>query len=290
MKKENVICYHHNDLDGIVAAAIVKKVFQQADLVSINYGDDFTFIRKDHNNFDIVVVVDFSFPEEIMNEMASSHGAQFCWIDHHESAKEKLKDLWDSDKIDGLRSIEKAGCELTWDWFFPHEECPMLIQHVGDRDMWEFELENTKEICEALHYSAKDPADFLEALNNLDYKNLIKTGKILLESKDIRCKSVFKKGKKCCLRFSPDPDKKAFYDNCYLINTNTDISDSCSYAIEQGYKIAINFSYIKDSWIVNLRSKDIDVSEIATNYGGGGHKGASGFTYEGDIFEILKEK
>jgi nanoRNase/pAp phosphatase (c-di-AMP/oligoRNAs hydrolase) len=37
------------------------------------------------------------------------------------------------------------------------------------------------------------------------------------------------------------------------------------------------FSFDGDEWIISLYSRNIDVSEIAKKYGGGGHKGAAGF-------------
>jgi nanoRNase/pAp phosphatase (c-di-AMP/oligoRNAs hydrolase) len=39
------------------------------------------------------------------------------------------------------------------------------------------------------------------------------------------------------------------------------------------------FYFAKNKWVVSLyTTKDIDVSEIAKKYGGGGHKQAAGFT------------
>ena len=43
------------------------------------------------------------------------------------------------------------------------------------------------------------------------------------------------------------------------------------------YDLLIPFSFDGDEWIISLYSRNIDVSEIAKKYGGGGHKGAAGF-------------
>jgi len=57
---------------------------------------------------------------------------------------------------------------------------------------------------------------------------------------------------------------------------------------EQGYDLSVNFMWVNDKWVVNLRSKgSLDVSTIAKSYGGGGHKNASGFQYIGNIFDII---
>ena len=57
----------------------------------------------------------------------------------------------------------------------------------------------------------------------------------------------------------------------------------------ENYEVVVNFSWVNDKWVVNLRSKpEIDVSLIAKAYGGG-HKNAAGFGYSGNIFDIIKE-
>lgn len=50
-------------------------------------------------------------------------------------------------------------------------------------------------------------------------------------------------------------------------------------SVEGEYDLYIGFSFNGESWTYSIRSnKDsVDCSEIASNYGGGGHKGAAGF-------------
>lgn len=44
-----------------------------------------------------------------------------------------------------------------------------------------------------------------------------------------------------------------------------------------------------DVYKVSLRSKgNLDVSKVATEFGGGGHKNASGLTYNGKLEELIK--
>ena len=43
------------------------------------------------------------------------------------------------------------------------------------------------------------------------------------------------------------------------------------------YDILIGFSYDGEKWTYSLRSEKADCSELASKYGGGGHKGAAGF-------------
>ena len=58
-------------------------------------------------------------------------------------------------------------------------------------------------------------------------------------------------------------------------------------SIDDGsYDILMPFSYNgkHKNWSYSMYSKTVDVSVIAKKYGGGGHKGASGFTTDELIF------
>ena len=56
--EEKIVCYHHNDTDGKMAAGVVASVHPNADFRKINYNDHFSFVGlKDKK----VIVVDFSF-------------------------------------------------------------------------------------------------------------------------------------------------------------------------------------------------------------------------------------
>jgi hypothetical protein len=56
------------------------------------------------------------------------------------------------------------------------------------------------------------------------------------------------------------------------------------------YPICISFEFVGDKWIVGLYSLTLDVGEIAKFYGGGGHKGASGFVIEALPFQKITSK
>ena len=64
----NKICFHHNDADGKMSAAIVAESHPECKFVEVKYGDDIQhhFIGK---NFDFVFIVDFSFPTEVIDQL-----------------------------------------------------------------------------------------------------------------------------------------------------------------------------------------------------------------------------
>lgn len=90
--------------------------------------------------------------------------------------------------------------------------------------------------------------------------------------------------------------KSTYIDNFHGVKTGIVFSDSN--ISEIGYKVLqtkpeIDMCMIINGNMISLRSRigsDIDVSEIASVYGGGGHVNASGFTLSKDeLFDIYKK-
>jgi nanoRNase/pAp phosphatase (c-di-AMP/oligoRNAs hydrolase) len=54
------------------------------------------------------------------------------------------------------------------------------------------------------------------------------------------------------------------------------------------FVVAYHFSVQRESWIYSLRSKAVNVEQIAKKRGGGGHHGASAFSSKISPVELLK--
>lgn len=264
IKNEKIVCYYHADMDGIASASIVKSVYPHAKFIKVNYGDDW---KKEDVKDSVCIVVDFSFPN--MKEI-NKQAKLLCWIDHHQSAKEKNEKLWDSQNIYGFRTTEKSGCELTWAWFSPHEEPPMSIKLIGDRDTWTFNYgDSSKAFHEYISIECKEPN--LKLLSN-DVDEAIEKGKLLLK----------KKKEQVIQSFNDGVDTVFFGKEARIINSNSSVSDIGEYCYKnKNYPIAIIWSVRGDKIIFSLRSNSLDVGKMADSYGGGGHKFAAGF--EGDL-------
>lgn len=269
---DKIICYYHDDLDGIMSAIIVAKKFPNAKFIKVNYGDDW------HVN-DIIdsycIIVDFSFPN--MDELKQCCDS-LCWIDHHKSAMERNEELWNSD-IYGRRNLDKSGCELTWEHFFIGREMPEHIKLIGDMDMWKFQYgDRTKRFIEGL--SIRDFSAICDNIlydmtetrwdetNNYIIEDICEDGVTLLEAKRTRIKKSFADGF----------EKKFMGHKTFFVNTNHDISNMGEYIYkDKNYPIAFIYSFRNDEVICSLRSNTIDVGDIAKKFDGGGHKFAAGF-------------
>lgn len=272
-------CFHHNDLDGRCAAAIVKYARQgmvSSNFIEMDYKDPFPFgkIEKDEK----VYIVDFSLKPNVMNKLLEITET-IIWIDHHKTAIE-YEPLYNKD-IHGYRNgIEKgpSGCELTWRHIFPGQEMPRAVQLVGDRDSWRWEFgDETKHFNLGLEIQDTSPCSdvwvtLIEEGNTIRGEgflyHVINDGKTCLAFRDNFCKDYIKsygweiifEGHKC------------FACGIYRFGSEKfgDLIDK--------YDICLSFEYLGSNWIVGLYSKTVDVSRIAKKYGGGGHVGAAGFT------------
>ena len=45
-----------------------------------------------------------------------------------------------------IHDNNKSGALLAWEYFHPGTDVPMLIQHIDDRDRWQFKLDGSKEL------------------------------------------------------------------------------------------------------------------------------------------------
>ena len=267
-----MIVYHHDDLDGITSAAIINYTLRDknAKYYAVNYGDTWNL---DEVKDEVVYVVDFSFPDmQLLNDSCK----QLIWIDHHKTAMERQAVAWNNPDIDGERSLDYAGCELTWRYMAPTTLMPKIVQYVGDIDMWEFTLKDTIPIAEAanVELTTYDNPMWLRLFNpnfqGHQIELLKERGKILLQAKELRINKAYKSG--VDINFNGLKAR--------IVNSTTDLSEIGQKIYESGYDLAMVWRLIGDKVVVSFRSNRVPVDTIAQQFGGGGHKNAAGATLD----------
>jgi len=260
-------CFYHIDMDGKCAAAIVYREYKDIKCIPINYNINFPFdiIEKDEE----IIIVDYSLQKENEFKKLLDITKNVIWIDHHKTAIEKHNECTN---IRGIRSIEKSGCELTWDFFHPDNETPKIVQLLGDYDTWSFKFEETKFVQEGIQLYPNNPESYLWNYwfinQHEDINHLIENGKVALLSKINYYKQYVSnwsyytefEGYKCIV--------------CNIGLGSSKVFDS----IEKNYDIMIVFIFDGNLFTISLYTeKNIDVSLIAKKYKGGGHYKAAGF-------------
>lgn len=274
----NPLCiYHGNCADGFGAAWTVRRYFAGA--VDFHAGI-YQSLPPDVNGRD-VIIVDFSYKRPVMEQIILD--AQTVRVlDHHKSAMEDLKDLHGAAV---LFDMERSGAMITWNYYFPAEPPPKLIEHIQDRDLWRFQLEGTREI-QANLFSYPYEFDVWTELMSKDPEEMRKDGEAI--------------------------ERKHFKDVKELIQVvtrrgiiggrNVPMANvPYMYSSDAGHLLAEREFFSACYWdtpsgrTFGLRSAEkdgLDVSAIAVQYGGGGHEHAAGFKVsyaEAALFEIEEE-
>jgi len=286
-EKSTILILHHNDADGICSAAIVADAISNRFNIIFkeqNYGAE-TWCSEDLAEAYRVYMLDFT--SDDMINFVNACKDKLVWIDHHKTAMEKYPGLWHDIDIKGIRSIEKAACRLTWEYTYNPYFIPDAVRYIADRDIWKFELKDTKAFCEGFNTIVKTPDDpqwnGLLQIDEVPVNHMIYIGNILLDAKRYRVEKAFDRG----------IDFTFWNHSARLVNATGDISEIGEYIYTKPeYDIAVMWQAINDKVIFSLRSnsKDPDapdVSYIAKIYGGGGHKNAAGFEIKDMDFPLL---
>jgi len=270
-------CYHHDDIDGRSAAAIVaehENNYNPKDYIEMNY--DRTIPLDILSKNEKVYIVDYSFSIETVDSLIAllKITKNVEWIDHHESSFKLIKKFPQYDKIKGLRKNNISGAALAYMYLNnvdKLEDCPRYIQLVSDFDCWIYKFKdetiNFKFGLEALDYSALSSTWML--MDDKTTNEIIENGKVIYQYVlKINLEYITKYGFECtfedlkCLAVNKRDNGMIFGDR---------IND---------YDIVSTFVFKGDivSYSIFTVNDDVDCSKLAEKYGGGGHKKASGFS------------
>jgi uncharacterized protein len=259
--------YHGCCADGFTAAWVVWKFFGEGnvDFHAASHGDPLPEVCDRD-----VYVVDFSYPRPVTEELAQ-HARRLTVIDHHVTAAQDLEGLIRNDGIvDGVFDMDKAGCLLTWEWFFKGEAPPPTLLAVNDRDLWKFERPWTREIFLALTSYPYDFETWDTQMAADRFASLRQDGMALSRKQQKDVAEIIAAGR-------------------HLITIAGHTVPACNvpsiWASDAGHLLAQGHPFAACFWIdgeqiaFSLRSAPdgLDVSEIATQFGGGGHRHAAGF-------------
>lgn len=292
-------CFYHNDSDGKCAGfwvalnvGIHDKYNDMPAFQEIDYRTKFPMetIRKDEQ----VYIVDYSISPDEMRELLNIT-KDVTWIDHHKTAIEKYKEF--EHEIRGIRYDGVSGCMLTY-CYIHHmtargegeikpfdismtEDAPMFTKFIDDWDVWKFNYgDDTRYFQIAFNaYDFSPCADTWDMfLDNDGEQTLIEQGKIMIQYRDNWAKNYMKLG------FETEFEGY----KCFAVNLGCCNSDYFKSLPEGKYEILMPFVFDGNVYTVSLYSTTVDVSEIAKKYGGGGHKGASGFQIKELPFKKLE--
>jgi oligoribonuclease NrnB/cAMP/cGMP phosphodiesterase (DHH superfamily) len=270
----STVCLYHNDADGRASAAVVRRYYnKQVVTIEMKYGDPLQWDRIEPAKR--VIVVDFSLPLAQMHQLAQ--GRELIWIDHHISAIRSLGKA--AGEWAGLQNTNEAACVLTWQYFYPDQPVPRALVLIGDRDVWRWAETDTGPFDASLQQENTDPANDelwlpLLADDSTLLQSLIERGTILRAA---QLNSIH--------RQVSAYGYPVIFEGLRTLVINVRGNGDFGSAI-RAMNYPLGYCYIdsmqngKLMTFVSLFSSEVDVSRIAQKFGGGGHPGAAGFSFE----------
>lgn len=263
MTTQNPICiYHHGCADGFAAAWAVRK-FYGADGIDFHpgiYGE----APPDTTGRD-VIIVDFSYKRDTLIALAAD-ATSILIIDHHQTSRDDLVDL--PENVRTVFDESRAGCMLTWNFYFPGEMPPVAFDHIEDRDLWRFKLLGTKEIVGAIYSYPMDFDTWDKIIPRL--LSLHQEGATLRRKQDEENK-----------RMIAAATRSMAFGSIIVpaINAPWWMASDLGAELAKGHPFAVTYYDDADGRRYSLRStaEGADVAKIAEAFGGGGHKHAAGF-------------
>jgi len=268
-----LVIYHGNCADGFSAAWVVWKRFGgQADFVPGVYQT----APPDVTGRD-VILVDFSYKRPVIETMLQQ-ARSVTFIDHHKSAIEDLAGLSEHfENFFHFTDLNRSGATLAWDYFFSSHDRPLLLGHVEDRDLWRFKLAGTREIQAAV-FSYEYTFENWDRLMNADQVELMK-----LTANGAAIERKHHKDIAELLAVCQRDMTIAGHEVPVASLPYTMVSDAAG-LMAKGKPFAACYYDTSTARKFGLRSTDegLDVSVIAAQYGGGGHRNAAGFSVPRD--------
>ena len=288
------VIYHSADYDGIFCREIAKKFLgtEGVNYIGWNFGEPTIPMPSEG----AVYVLDLS--PDCMCAAPGVPGLpvdRLIWIDHHKSSIEK----WPSD-IPGYRIDGVAACRLAWQYFtlpmhsgpgtgYDHLKKhnfvdrqvtePLAVRLAGEYDIWDHREDGDLELQFGLR--CMDPLPWGDLLtpsgvgHDQTVNHLISLGK-------------------AAMAYTQHVDSDLVKYRSYRLNwegfnfivLNTGRFNSLTFAAldkpETGHDALLGYMFNGKCWTVSLyhakHRTDLDLSLIAVKHGGGGHRGACGFT------------
>ena len=274
MPKPDLVICHANCTDGFAASwAVYRRYGNESEYLPMSHGSEPPLDKISGKK---VLFVDFSYKYNQMVKIIEASDSTWV-VDHHVTAKDDLARLNGTSGFGSFFDMDKSGAVLAWEAV--HEApAPPILRYVQDRDLWKWELPNSKEVSAFLdsykmdfslwndfHKSCFHPTG--DSGHRVDYR-VVQDGRAILRAKAIQVENLAKKAESWEILGVKVP----------VVNTPVMMSEVGA-ALSPGQPFSATYFESKGKRIWSLRSEPngLDVSEVATYFGGGGHKHASGF-------------
>ena len=297
-----LVIYHGGGcFDGFCCAWLFSKAFPDPEFLAAKHGDLIPDVRGRD-----VYIADFSYKRSAMLVIAQS-ARSLTVLDHHKTAATELDGFADECRQRYGTSptivfdMDRSGGRLAWDYLqqrsaaavqldqgycrsipdgvftelgegggLEYIETPWLVQYTEDRDLWRWSLPDSREVNAALRSL---PMTF-ETWDVLDERrsamDLVPEGRAILRREAQIVEQHVRHAKPITIAGHTVP----------AVNATVLFSEIAG-ELAKGQPFAATYFDRNDGlrqWSLRSDDNGLDVSEIARQFGGGGHARAAGYT------------
>lgn len=303
----NYIIFHSGCLDGFSGFFVASNSGRLSKNVFIY--EDVPSTKKIPPKIDgkDIIIIDVAYKKEVLEQIFRL-AKSVVFIDHHVSIKDDVLDLQKKYNTDNNIKIvydeERCGSTLTWMYFYGRQKAPLFLKYVEDQDTGSWTDPNTKPFIFALktYYRLSTKPEHLSKWNKLLNKEnvgrLIKRGNYMKQYNDYIVHLNVSKhtmelfpSKKI---YSMNPsvfDKPGMYKVAVFCGHNCpSITELASLALEKipeaDFCILWVYNLDNKKYVLSMRSRTVDVSQICQILGGGGHKLAAACSFQSSFMRI----
>jgi nanoRNase/pAp phosphatase (c-di-AMP/oligoRNAs hydrolase) len=248
------------------------------------WGDDARYIARGHEDpFDagrfedeLVVFADISLKNPMLLEL-SEVAAQIVILDHHMSARNHyhsdpgVENSLTENGHTAHFDLDHSGAVLSWQHFHPDEPTPELLLYVEDQDLWNWKLPRSEEVNATIGSYDREFGVWSELAARTS-EDLAHEGAPIVRANQMEVQRAL-----------------AHAHPVALGNERIEAVNAVANRASIGHELAKRQKFGKPWGLVYRASGtqidcsiystgDLDISAVATRYGGGGHRNASGFS------------
>lgn len=258
---KTLVYYHNADLDGLCSGAVAYRYYgSTAEYRGVNYGDP----TELDPTFDEILFLDFPLrpiPDPIPDNVRV--------YDHHKT----------SIGLPGIVDVNRAACQIVWDFFVGSVPRPHAVDFIGAADRWQAQREDwfsrVVPFCLALETLWPDITHPLWQklfTDNALWPSMAQAGEHMLMFSQAQNKRLYQE----------QAYKTTFHGHpAVVLIGGTKGSERFVGPVDPAEIHIVAQRRANSQWVYSLRSHadGPDVSDIAKQYGGGGHAHAAGFEH-----------
>lgn len=313
---KDLVMFHANCTDGTFAAYAhwsSKATPDDSIYYPVSYGPTWTetFKKLQSSIPDLaerrVFILDFSYPPQSILELAR-HSRAVVLLDHHKSAMDQYKSYATLPNDDTTLKVAlssnalvyfdltRSGAAITHQYLYGEDvELPKFYQWVQDRDLWHFDLPDTRDFAAGIRFfigtTKFDHPDHFAALDQVltNIPDILIKGRVVESIRDVRiAKHLTQSINRVTLQTTDRTLKVGFK------NADYDLASDLAQRLMEHHHLdmVVIYSITTQSTVsCSVRStKAVDSTFFSLHHGGGGHPQANGCEMTiGELLVYLQE-